>query len=196
MDKDKKRKDRAICLDNWEKQIIYGALLGNGFIVDPPKGLHCYLVMRQSKKQDVTSLKYKAEELKAFARQSSLYTDAHDYRWTSISHPDFDLIRSFCYKDKEKHVTMDWLNTLRDVSLMVWWLDKGFWSDGNVALNTTNLKKGNNLKVVAQYFNEVGMPCKLENTKLYFDEEGSRQFLRVIGHRVPPVLHHRLEAKG
>jgi hypothetical protein len=191
MNKDLKRKSRAICLDGWEKQIIYGALLGNAFIVDPPKGLHCYMVIRQSKKQDFNTFLYKTTELKAFARQSPIYADNHDYRWTSISHQDFDLIKNFCYKNKKKHVTMEWLNVLRDVSLMVWYLDRGFYKDGKLGINTVNLKGSQN--VIKQYFNEVGMPCELKGTKLIFNDKGKLEFLRVIAHRTPPLLYYRLE---
>jgi hypothetical protein len=190
MDKNQKRRERAICLDKWEKQIIYGALLGNAFIVDPPKGLHCYLVIRQSKKQDYNSFYYKTEELKAFSRQSAVYSDAHDYRWTSISHQDFDIIRNFCYKDKKKCVTMDWLNELKDTSLMIWYLDKGFYKDGKLGINTSNLKGCQ--KVIHQFFNEVYMPCTLEGNKIIFDEKGKEKFLKTIGVRVPKILLYRL----
>jgi hypothetical protein len=190
MNKDAKRRSKAICLDDWEKQIVYGALLGNAFLVDPPKGLHCYLVMRQSKKQDFNAFLYKTTELKAFARQAAIYSDSHDHRWTSISHQDFDLIRNFCYKDNKKNVTMDWLNTLRDVSLMVWYLDRGFYRDGKLGINTVNLKGAQ--KVIHQFFNEVGMPCRLDKSKVVFEDKGKLEFLRVIAHRVPPSLHYRL----
>lgn len=191
MNKDQKRKSRAICLDEWEKQVIYGVLLGNAFIVDPPKGLHCYIVIRQSKRQDINSFLYKTSELKAFARQSAIYSDNHDYRWTSISHQDFDAIRNFCYKDNKKHVTMDWLNVLKDVSLMIWYLDRGFYEDGKLGINTVNLKGFQ--KIIHQYFNEVGMPCHLEKSKIVFEEKGKKEFLRVIAHRVPKPLYYRLE---
>lgn len=191
MDKTQKRKSRAICLDNWERQIIYGALLGNAFIVDPPKGLHCYLVIRQSKRQDITAFQYKAAELRAFARQSPIYSDAHDYRWTSISHQDFDFIRDFCYRDKKKNVTMDWLNELRDVSLMVWYLDRGFYKEGKLGLNISNLKGAQ--PVICQFFNEVYMPCHLEGSKLVFDDKGQEKFLKTIAIRTPKPLLYRLE---
>lgn len=193
MKKEQKRKSRAICLDDWERQIIYGALLGNAFIVDPPKGLHCYLVIRQSKKQDINAFLYKTTELKAFARQASTYSDAHDYRWTSISHQDFDLVKDFCYKDKKKHVTMDWLDTLKDTSLMIWYLDRGFYKDGKLGINTVNLKGSQT--VICQYFNEVGMSCRLEGCKVVFEEKGKREFLRIIAHRIPPLLYYRLTDK-
>ena len=180
----------SICLDEWEKQIIYGALLGNAFIVDPPKGLHCYLVLRQSKRQDPNLFLYKVNELKAFARKSAVYSDSRDYRWTSISHRDFGLIRDFCYKNKRKHVTMDWLNLLRDVSLMIWYLDRGFYKNKQLGINIVNLKESGS--VIRQYFNEVGMTCNLKCSKIIFDEKGKNEFLRVIAHRVPPSLYYRL----
>lgn len=191
MNKDQKRRSRAICLDEWEKQVIYGVLLGNAFIVDPPKGLHCYIVMRQSKKQDINSFLYKTSELKAFARQSAIYKDRNDYRWTSISHQDFDAVKSFCYKDNVKNVTMDWLNVLKDVSLMIWYLDRGFYKDGKLGLNIINLKESKN--IIHQYFNEVGMPCRLEKYKIIFEDKGKNEFLRVIAHRIPKPLYYRLE---
>lgn len=190
MKKDQKRKSRAICLDDWEKQIIYGALLGNAFIVDPPKGLHCYLVIRQSKKQDVNNFLYKTTELKAFARESSTYSDANDYRWSSISHQDFDFLKDFCYRDKKKFVTMEWLDTLKDTSLMIWYIDRGFYKNGNLGINTINLKGSQ--KVIFQYFNEVGMPCKLQKYKIIFEEKGKEQFLKLIAHRTPPSLYYKL----
>lgn len=190
MGKEQKRKLRAICLDNWEKQIIYGALLGNAFIVDPPKGLHCYVVIRQSKKQDINIFIYKTMELKAFARQSSTYSDAHDHRWVSISHQDFDIIKDFCYKNGKKNVTMEWLDTLKDVSLMIWYLDKGFYENGKLGLNIVNLKHSKN--VIHQYFNEVGMQCYLKGNKLFFEEKGKKEFLKVIAHRIPPILYYKL----
>jgi hypothetical protein len=188
--KEQKRVLRAICLDDWEKQIIYGALLGNAFIVDPPKGLHCYLVIRQSKNQDLNSFLYKTTELRAFARQSAVYSDGNDYRWTSISHQDFDSLRGFCYKKNKKCVTMDWLNILRDVSLMIWYLDRGFYKDDKLGINTVNLRGSQN--IIHQYFNEVGMSCCLEGCRIVFDDRGKREFLRVIAHRIPQSLHYKL----
>jgi hypothetical protein len=190
MKKDQKRRSRAICLDDWEKQIIYGALLGNAFLVDPPKGLHCYMVIRQSKKEDINSFFYKTSELKAFARQSATYSDENDYRWTSISHQDFDAFRDFCYKDKKKLVTMDWLDTLKDTSLMIWYLDRGFYKNGQFGLNTINLK--NSQATIHRYFNEVEMSCEIEGAKIVFDEKGKEKFLKTIGHRMPPLMYYKL----
>lgn len=190
MDKNEKRRSRAICLDEWEKHIIYGALLGNAFIVDPKKGLHCYLVIRQSKLADKNIFLYKAEELKSFARQSPIHNDSRDYRWTSISHQDFDFIRNFCYKNSKKHVTMDWLNVLRDVSLMIWFLDRGFQEKNKLGLNIINVKGSK--EIIHQYFNEVGMSCSLHENKIIFDEKGGEKFLKVIAHRVPKSLYYKL----
>lgn len=195
MDKNQKRRSRAICLDKWERQIIYGALLGNAFIVDPPKGLHCYLVIRQSKKQDFNNFSYKTEELRAFARESAVHSDSHDYRWTSISHQDFDIIRDFCYKNKKKSVSMDWLNELKDTSLMIWYLDRGFYKDGKFGINISNLKGAQN--IICQFFNEVYMPCKLDGMKIVFDDKGKEKFLKTIGVRVPkPLLYRLTDTKG
>lgn len=189
--KEEKRISRAICLDDWEKQIIYGALLGNAFIVDPAKGLHCYLVIRQSKSKDVNSFLYKTQELRAFSRSKPIHHNINDYRWTSISHQDFDVIKDFCYCDNKKKVTMDWLNVLRDVSLMVWYLDKGFYKKGKFGLSIVNLRSSVN--TIKQYFNEVGMSCNLINSNIIFDEKGKEKFLKVIAHRIPEPLRYRLE---
>lgn len=190
MSKSQRRMSKAICLDEWEKQIILGSLLGNAFIADPKKGLHCYLVLRQSSSRDINAILYKVEELKAFARKTGVLSYKYDHRWASISHQDFDVIKDFCYKGGKKEVTMEWLNVLKDVSLMSWYLDRGFYKNGQLGLKVI---KGSE-KVTEQYFNEVGMSCRSHGATIVFDEKGKLAFLKVIAHRVPQPLHYVLES--
>ena len=85
---------------------------------------------------------------------------------------------------------MDWLNVLRDVSLMLWYLDHGFYKKGKLGINTVNLSGAQG--VICQYFNEVGMSCRLDGYKIIFDEAGKEEFFKVIAHRVPSFLHYKL----
>ena len=48
-------------------------------------------------------------------------------------------------------------------------------------------------QIIMQFFNEVGMLCRLEKKKIVFTDEGTKSFLKVIAHRVPEQLHYRLK---
>jgi hypothetical protein len=182
-------------LTSRQRQVVLGALLGRASIVKPKAGRYRYLMMRQAKKADPRILIYKAEELTGFGRPTAFVEDNHDYRWLSISSPVWNEFYALTYAGGKKRVTMDWLNQLTDMAMMIWFLDNGYMKDEKIGLNTAKFsKKGTEL--IVQYLNEVGVESELIQERncyrIEMSEDGSQNFFRIIQHRLPPFARDAL----
>jgi hypothetical protein len=179
-------------LSNWQKQVICGTILGGSSIVKPSKGRNCYLFMRSSNRNWII---YKAEELKDFASQRPFTEEPNTLRWHSNCYPIFNTFRDIFYKNNKKTVTMEVLDTLRDIGLAVWYGDSGKIHKGNVWLNTHKFGEKAN-KLICKYFNEIDIKCDIiknrGNYRIIMNKEGSQTFLKTIGHRLPDFMHSKL----
>lgn len=157
-----------------QRQIILGSLLGNGFIKRTDKNY--YFVMKHSLKR-FDWVRLKSLELNNF--YSDFFKNKSSVVWRSICHPCFNEIHSSCYEG-DKKVTMDWLNSLRDIAIAVWYGDSGIRvgrGKKNSCLRTQSFGlKGN--KIICDFFNEVGIFCNVNKNKrgevIVFTVEGSR----------------------
>jgi len=174
-----------LSLTNYQEQIVLGSLLGRGMIISPPGNRECYLRLRQSIKEDVNMIAYKATELKNFSRPKAFTEDKHNYLWNSISHSEWGKMYNFCYKDGKKNITMEWLDGLHSEALAMYYLDVGKIKKGVIEL------KGSN-EVICTFFNEVDCPCKIEKNKIRFTKEGTKSLISIISQSVPSYLLYRI----
>jgi hypothetical protein len=179
-------------ITNRQNQIIYGTLLGNGYI---SRSSPIYLGISES--HDHNWLFYKGMELESLEARTPTSPCGKVLKWRSKSDSAWNLYSAKFYNDNRKKVDMDVLDQLRDIALAVWFGDKGFWySNRRIGLRTTAFQENNH--VIWSYFNEVGMPCDMKidshgATRIVFDREGTMRFLGTIAHCLPDFMLYRLE---
>ncbi len=170
------------------RQILLGSLLGNGYIC---KGRQShYFCMRHSVRH-LSWLKTKARELQEYECPSPFYEYKKTVTWRSSCNPIFTELREICYKEDEKTVTMDWLDQLRDLAIAVWFGDSGGMTGRgrkNAILRTQSFGPEGN-QIIERYFNEVGLPCKLNKNRksqiLLFTIAATERLIGMIEHCIP-----------
>jgi len=182
---------KNLSLTHYQEQIVLGSLLGRGMIIFPPGNRECYLRLRQSRKEDINIIAYKATELKNFSRPKAFLEDKHSYCWNSISHKEWGILHNFCYKNGKKNITMDWLDRLTQVALAMYYLDVGKVKKGLIELNVSRC---DTKELICTFFNEVDCFCKLEKNKIKFNKEGTDNLIKIIGQSMPSYLLYRISA--
>lgn len=176
-------------LSDWERQVITGTVLGGSSLVRPKEGKNAYLIMRSI---DKTWLEYKAQELEIFRYNNSFSKENNSFKWRSACYPIFnEFYKMFIYK-KARRLSMDILDTLKDIGLAIWFGDKGTCKKGIVSLNLSIFgKKG--AETTVKYFNEVGIEAELVDRKVVFTKHGSERFIATIGEKLPDFMHKKFQ---
>jgi hypothetical protein len=174
-----------------QEQVIFGSLLGNAYIVRPKLGKNSFLAIPEKKNKDW--LAYKAFIINK--TKNKFIKDTNRLIWRSPCDCVWNQFYNQFY-NKKKTIRMDILDRLYNIALSTWFLDKGFFLGTKICLRTTAFGWEGN-EVIARYFNEVGIPCKIRkerNTgKILFTEEGTRVFIDTIINEVPKFMLYRLE---
>jgi len=175
-------------LNDDQKQVILGTLLGNSQLVQDKVGI-C-LLMRSSSKEWLDA---KADSLECIHRKR--WKKKANYYWQSKYLTYFDKIYPGWYRDGEKSITMKHLNLMTPIGLSVWWGDLSCLvgkSRLNICLRTQNLREG--AKIVHKFFNEISIPCNLNVVRgknvVVFTVEGTKKFLNLIGQHLHPSRYH------
>jgi hypothetical protein len=180
---------------DFEHQVLIGTILGGSSLVKPPKGKNYYISMR-SKHQ--TWLQYKMAEMGSFFKDQKVRLYNGTYRANSSCLPGLTEIREELYEGSKRKISMEILDSLRDIALAIWFLDGGSKTGRgrkNAYINTTKFGL-EGTRTVLQYFNEVGMPCNVnkdgERLKVLFTVEGTLILFKTIAHRFPVFMYDRL----
>ena len=166
-----------------QRQVVLGTLLGNGYICKGKK--NHYLCMRHSV-HHLDWLKSKAMELGDLASANPWYEYETTWTWRSRCDSIFVELRKLYYPKDVKEVSMDWLDSLRDIAIAVWYGDSGCLAgrnSKNACLRTQSFGfKGN--KIIETYFNEVGFPCSMNKSRnsfvIVFSVHSTRKFLTMV----------------
>jgi hypothetical protein len=107
-------------------------------------------------------------------------------------------IKDVLYDGNKRKISMNVLDSLRDIALAIWFLDGGSKTGRdrkNAYLNTTRFGEAGT-KIVLNYFNSLGMTCNVnrdsDRYKVLFTVEGTTRFLKVIAHMFPTFMYDRL----
>jgi len=171
-----------------QKQVILGTLLGNGRLEKSPEGL--YLLM---KARDPLWQSSKAHVLGKL--EQATWTSRGNFYWRSTADPVFAEIDALCYNGHKKRARMECLDRLTNIGIMTWYGDCGCLvgrKRRNACLRTQAL--GLSTEIAGQYFNEVGMPCRVNKVRkqpvLVFSLEGTKKLMEIIGSVLPTNRHH------
>lgn len=180
---------------DWEHQVLVGTILGGSSLAKPPRGKNYYLSMRN---QNEMWLQYKMAELKTYFKKPVVHHYSGTCRCNSSCSETLTELKDILYDGKERKVTMQILDSLRDIALAIWFLDGGSKTGRgrkNAYLNTTRFgEEGTN--IVLNYFNSLGMTCNVnrdaDRFKVLFTVDGTVVFLKTIAHRFPVFMYDRL----
>lgn len=180
-------------MENDQIQLIKGTLLGKSYLSKPKLGVNYFLTMPDI--ENPQWLNFKVAMLQEHSRNIPFYLERGKRKWRSTT----DEMWTELYDSFYKKITMDSLNSLRPLSLAVWFLDKGFFATKKkVCLRTTSFGMRGN-RIIARFFNEVDMPCKIKKErdtgKIMFTEKGTYNFLKCIASHIPPFMVYRLEER-
>lgn len=175
-------------MDDNQRQIVLGSLLGGGFLCSGAK--NNYFCMRHQHKH-LPWLQTKAKEISYYAAATPWYMSGTTCTWRSVSHPIFTELRNFCYPEGKKKMCMEWLDQMRDIGLAVWYGDSGTLigrKQKNACLRTQSFGLEGN-QIIERYFNEVDIPCKINKSRsshiIVFTVPGTEALIRMISPWLP-----------
>ena len=182
-------------LYDFQHQILIGTILGGSSLVKPPKGKNYYLSMRGKNEK---WLRYKMEQMSNFFKSNSIHKYGNTFRCNSSCSETLTELKDVLYDGNKRKITMNVLDSLRDVALATWFLDGGSKTGRgkkNAYINTTKFgEHGTN--IVMQYFNEVEMPCNInrdgKRLKVLFGVDATLCLFKTIAHRFPTFMYNRI----
>ena len=176
--------ENKLNINERESQIILGTLLGTSSIIYPEKSKNPHLLMRSNKKNSIW-IRCKAFELKKFSRPKSFIEDQYSYRWNSISTELLLPYYKIFYKNKNKQITLNLLESLKPLSICCWFLDKGFINDTECGFKLLEDKKSN--KNILKYFSLLDLPLIKKNSHNYIFSESKNvlSFFNIIKNHIP-----------
>lgn len=180
---------RILKLSNRQKQTIFGTLLGSSSIIHPNKSKNPHLLMRCNKSENVNWLRCKAEELKILSRPKSFIEDETGFRWNSFSNYIFIDFKNLFYINGIKKIEMEVLDSLGDLGLCTWFLDRCVNIKNICGFKTIGYDK-KSIENIIKYFNLINIPIFKDKTGylLFKNEVISDKFLKIISHCIPLVL--------
>ena len=172
-----------------QKQVIYGTILGGSSILKSIKSKNAYLAMRDN---NIDWIRCKEQEISLLSSENSYSIGENGYcRWHSVCSPLFNQYYDLFYKNGKKYVGMDVLNELRDIGLAVWFIDAAKADDNKITLNTKKYDP-EGVKILNQYFDEIGLPNEIINNKVQFVDKSALKFIKIVGIHIPNFMIHKL----
>ena len=139
---------------------------------------------------------HKSAELADFASQQPLTQDGNTLRWHSNCYPVFNDYREKFYHGRDKVISMETLDGLKDIGLAVWFGDCGRTKKGCAVINTCKFRQQGS-ETIARYFNEIGIETSTfterGNYRILMSKAGTEKFLMTVGHRLPAFMFEKLE---
>ena len=177
------------------KQVFLGTLLGNGFICKGTK--NSYFSIKHSNRH-MPWLQTKVNELQIYSAKKGLTCNEGGCSWRTSADPIFTEMREKYYKDGKKNITMEWLDSMRDIGIAVWYGDSGCLigrNKRNACLKTQSFGLEGN-QIIAQFFNEVGFECNLNKSKksyvIVFSVTGTEKLFKMISIFLPKNRYYKM----
>jgi hypothetical protein len=131
---------------------------------------------------------------KYYKDDSKICAYGNTFRANSPCNEQLTSIYQMLYSKGRRTITMEILDQLMDIGIAIWYLDSGGRTGRNkknAYINVTKFKiKG--AKIIEQYFNEVGMACKINRDgnrlKIVFSVNGTVVLFKTISHQFPEFM--------
>ncbi len=197
---------RKIDLTDKQRELVYGTMLGDGYISPLDTKRNSCLVMSQSEKQ-AEYLNWKAGVMRPFVvspfptvSKQRGWDDGLLYSFRTVRHPIFTKFRKVFYPDGKKEVSRDWLNLLSPLSIAVWIMDDGsyHYTRGYITLCTNSFSYDEHL-VMQTYFQEIwNIKSAIHKVKrgrqftLVFNRPNSQRLIDLVGEFIIPSMHYKI----
>ena len=182
---------KIIPLSGWEQQIILGTVLGGSSLIKSKHGKNCYLSMRD---KNYYWLNYKSQEIK-LSSQHSFFYDKKTIRWHSIASPALNEIYDYFYINNHKTVTNLILDKLRDIGLMVWFMDSGGIENELAFFRTTRYGE-EGTEIINKYFKLLDLNSHIvknsRGKKVILDKPSTIRLIKVISPVAPEFMYGSL----
>ncbi len=184
-------------LTKFERSIIIGSALGDGYIRIMPGRNDAFLEINHSlKAKDYVDYKYQSLKRLVIstpkARESNEGRNA--YRFFTKQHKDITNIYKLFYKNGRKIIP----NNLKldPISLAIWYMDDGSKSrDRDIYLNTQQFPI-NEQKKLLNFLRVMGIKARLNKDKKYYRirilKESIGDFMKIISPHVIPSMKYKL----
>ena len=197
------RKLKIIPLTKYQREIIIGSVLGDGYLVPNwSKTNYALKITRSGKQKEYVEWQY--ESLKPFVlKKPRWYERTQSYTIGTISHSEITKLYSIFYPNGKKiipNVMAEYIQS--PLTLAVWFMD-----DGNVVknkegkvygyhLNTQSFSVLENKMLVGMFQNQLGIKCTIQKNngyvRLYINSESKNKFAKLIKPFVIPSMQYKL----
>jgi len=183
-----------------QKQLIYGSLLGDGYLSNSHS--NCNLIFEHGIKQKLY-VEYKFQILKNFIQDKGVHTqDRFDERtqktYTSVS---VNTIQSKIFSDLHhlfynplKYINSDILYSLDPRGLAFWFMDDGYkYNNYSLVICTESFTQEDTDLIILYFKEKWDITCgKLKDNRIIFRKNEAFKFQSLISLHVLPMFHYKL----
>lgn len=185
-------------LTKFERSIIIGSVLGDGYIIIIPDRNDAFLEINHSIKAK-EYVDYKYNSLKRLCKSAPSIRDSGSdnrqaYRFFTRQHPGITEIYKQFYLNNKKVVPSDL--SLDALALSIWYMDDGSKSrDRDIYLNTQQFSM-NNQKRLLHILRQIGISARLNKDKEYYRirilKKSIADFMKLISPHVIDSMKYKL----
>lgn len=184
-------------LTQFERSIIIGSLLGDGYIRIIPGRLNAFLEINHSiKARDYVDYKYTSLQrlCESAPKQRESNEDRVAYRFFTKQHPELTELYHQFYKDNKKIIPKDLM--LDPVILAIWYMDDGSkCRNHDIYLNTQQFSM-NDQNILLHQLRDLGIHARLNKDKQYYRirilKESIQKFMEIIFPYIIESMQYKL----
>lgn len=184
-------------LTKFERSIIIGSLLGDGYMRIIPGRADAFLEINHSIKAK-EYVDYKFEKLKRICESAPKKRSTNEgriaYRFFTKQNKYLTILYEMFYKNKQKIIPKNL--ELDPVSIAIWYMDDGSKSrDRDIYLNTQQFSLLEQNRLV-DYLRKFGIKARLNKDKKYYRirilKESIGEFMKIISPYIIPSMQYKL----
>lgn len=184
-------------LTQFETSIIYGSLLGDGYMRIIPGRNDAFLEINHSiKAKEYVDYKYKSLKRLCISapKERSMNEGRVAYRFFTKQHPELTKIYNRFYKNNKKIIPKNLV--IDPVMLAIWYMDDGSKSrDSDIYLNTQQFFLTDQ-KILLKCLRDLGITARLNKDKKYHRirilKESIANFMKIIDPYIIPSMRYKL----
>jgi recombination protein RecA len=187
------RRARKLEFSAFQRQIILGTLLGDGYLMPTTRG-HCLRVNHGASQQAYVEWKH---SLLADYVRTPPRSDGNARYFRTVTHPALNDYHALFYAGRRKIVPTEFLRReLGAVSLGVWFMDDGARDGNQVRLNTQSFEEREVLALSGILADIFGVEARLNRDKglprLRVSAKSMPRFAGIVASTVIPSMRYKL----
>jgi hypothetical protein len=184
-------------LNQRQKSIVIGTILGDGHLRIPNGAVNAQLQLGHSIKQR-SYLEWKSNELKPFSNDNIRIYEESCFTETTC-HPDFTYYNSLFYQDGVKIVPDNITSMINDLAIAVLFGDDGHRDPSNSNISTCNFTVDDCIRLINAIQIKLDVTCKLTQLTscgkhfptLFFPNVEHKKLHKIIDPLIPIALEYK-----